>query len=276
MKRIAIIATVVAIIVAIVVIVLVLGEPNLEQPNYNLENGFGYCDDEIRGGGLMRTESITFWTPSLDSNFTLDLECYIIAGVRPTAYQSFWSDQDIHSIYEVVRAQANAEVVREGYIVISANAPGFRYVMIAERPLPQGEHEYNAFNALGQRFVFMPLQGRFFDQDVIAQSFWQIQGNHFVVDVPYHLFDDPLLFYVTGAYDLSLEGVVGNFDLSHQIGHYYGIYGSMADFRAFYESLGLYEIAETEDQLILTSSAHTMTLSFQEEDGQRVVAFSFE
>jgi hypothetical protein len=212
-----------------------------------------------------------------DSELSLNFAHYKFGGTPPFALDRFaLSDEhDIQSVYELLRTQVNAEFVRERYIVIRTNIPDLQYVMIArsartEKTLEQEITEGRSW------FDIMPMQGRFFDQDVFALSFWQIQGDSFVVDVPYHLFDDFTLFYVTDAYDYDFHGIAGNFDLSHQIGHYYRIYGNVADFRAFYEKLGLYEITETDDQLILVSSAHTMVLSFQEEDGQRYVAFSFE
>jgi len=230
-------------------------------------------------GGFMHRDSLIVWSLH-DHNtiFEFDFDCYMFGSTPPLALDRFAlaGEQDIHSVYNLLREQMNAALVRGRYIAIRTDIADLQYVMIA--PSPRSEIGLGQEMTEGRTwFDFMPMQGRFFDQDVFAQHFWQIQGDSFATDVPYHLFDDSSLFYATGAYDFdSFHGVVNNVDLAHQIGHYYRIYGNMADFRAFYESLGLYEIVETDDQLILTSSAHIMTLSFQEDNGQHYVVFSFE
>ena len=98
----------------------------------------------------------------------------------------------------------------------------------------------------------MPLQGAFFDQDIfsnVGDNYWQIDaGESFVMYVPYHLFDDHLLFYFYAFQHYG--GLRRNNNLSHQIGHNYKIYGDIADFREFYESLGIYEITEDSSRLI--------------------------
>ena len=229
---------------------------------------FSIFNHQMVVGGLTEVNSRTVHSMlNPASELVLDFT-HLRFGGRSFALSRFALDgeQDINSVYEILREQVDAELVRGRYVVIRTDVVDLQHVMIA--PSVQ-----TAMAGGLSWFDIMPMQGRFIDQDVFEERFQHIQGENFATYIPYHLFDDISLYCIPGPHG---SVIAWNGDLSHQIGHYYRIHGSMADFRAFYESLGLYEIAETEDQLILTSSAHTMTLSFQEEDGQRVVAFSFE
>jgi len=251
MKRIAIIATIIVAVTAIVAI-SIWWHSTLHQPI----------------GGLVEVNSRTVHS-MLNPNSELMLDFVHYRGsIPPFALERFaLSDEhDINSVYEMLHTQVSVELVRGRYIIIRTDIVDLQYVMIAP--------SVQTTMACGRNwFDIMPMQGRFFDQDVFSQRFWPIFGDSFATYIPYHLFDDASLYYIPGPYG---SVIANNVYLAHQIGHYYRIYGNMADFRAFYESLGLYEIIETDDQLILTSSAHIMTLSFQEDNGQRYVAFSFE
>lgn len=265
------------------------------------QDGGGFMQSVQPEGGLVRRNSITFYTlfRSLDyTNYndtalTLYLENYFGTAVAPHANQLFNVRQDdvtsLASLYEAVKtAQSNTrisvELIRESYIVIRTDLHDLQYVMITNSLLSSGTSSDSIFG-------YMPMQGRFFDQDVFqdvyALNFWQIEGVNYAIYIPYHLFDDHLLFYL---YDS--QGLDRNHDLSHRIGHYYKIYGNMDDFRAFYEDLNLYEVMEVDNQLILKgqiykrelghSSAEVspingrIILSFKEEGGQRYVAYSFD
>ena len=260
-------------------------------------------EDQEPNGGPHRVDSIFFrslFYPLVpldfinpDDSFVLTLHVDGYVSGPPYAFQIFTADimqdvqnQNLRNFYEVVRnAQSStpihAELICDEYIIIRTDNPNLRYVMFtyAQTPLDRGRGVFN----------YMPMQGQFFDQDVFALDTWQVEhGTGFAVDVPYHLFDDHLLFYF---FDFRHGGRLRiNPDLAHQSGHYYRIYGSMADFRAFYEGLGLYEITEADDQLILEGLVHQRSgawnaagvvngriiLSFREENGQRYVAYSFE
>lgn len=252
-------------------------------------------------GGHMKSNSIVFQTLfkpfdtypfNDDSVLKLYLECYVPESVPPMANQMFMLRHDggtIRSIYEKVKdepenSQFDIKLIRERYIVISSNIDGLRYAMIVCASVHGGRLQ-------GEMFDYLPMQGCFFDQDMFIQSLWEIEGENFTTYVPYHLFDDYTLFYL---YDFHYDaGLLSkNFNLSHQIGHYYRIYGDIADFRMFYESIATHEIVEENDRLILLGSIYRRSdvgfhssvtpvdgrtiLSFREENGRRYVAYLFE
>ena len=252
--------------------------------------------DEPPSGGLIKRNSISFYslfqasnyTPENDTIFTIDLEHYVGGSVVPHANQVFGVKQDtiisLTSLYNAIKnAQSNSqisvELVRESYIVIRTEIHDLQYVMISNSILSSAFDRDTVFS-------YVPMQGRFFAQDVFTLNYWQIDGENFSIYIPYHLFDDHLLFYFKD--DSILHE---NYELLHNIGHYYRIYGNMADFMTFYESLNMYEVIEHDNQLRLkgpiykrelgSSFAHvsiingTIILSFREEGGQLYVAYSF-
>ncbi|MBS3976130.1 MAG: hypothetical protein KGZ75_05305 [Syntrophomonadaceae bacterium] len=267
---------------------------------------FMFVSSNQRAGGSMRANSIIFLSLLQPGsvNLKLDLKCYVGAGVPPFANQSFsinrddfetapYHDNSIIPLYEALKdAQTNPritgiELVRERYIVISTDVSDLRYAMIVRASTHGGGSSDTGFD-------YMPLQGAFFDQDIfsnVGDNYWQIDaGESFVMYVPYHLFDDHLLFYFYAFQHYG--GLRRNNNLSHQIGHNYKVYGDIADFRAFYGSLGIYEITEERDSLILEGQIHRreagvlsanlapingrIILSFSEESGQNFVVYSFE
>lgn len=143
MKRVIIIAIIIVAAIAIVTTGLVWRNSILNQPIY--------CGSNVEpDGGLTRRESITIWSPSWNNSFTLNLDCYIVASAPPFVRQSFWSEQDIREIYEILRTQVDAEL-HEDHIIIRTELEGLQVVMIAAAPV----HEFNSY---GQRFDITPMQ----------------------------------------------------------------------------------------------------------------------
>jgi len=73
------------------------------------------------------------------------------------------------------------ELSRGSYIVIRTNMPLLRYAMIAPLSMTTG---YDADDATdGHRtFGYVPMQGKFFDEDVFALDYAQMEGgNHAVI-----------------------------------------------------------------------------------------------
>jgi hypothetical protein len=241
-----------------------------------------------------------------DTHLELRFDKPVAVGTHPDWKKSFavysgdfpsFSDdlRSIVSVYEMVKnaranTSINVELVRDSYIVISTDIPDLRGAIIFGSSLYSGRSTYSAFD-------YMPMQGRFFNQDIFGFAsrrepfIWSLRGVSFVTYMPYHLFNDHRLFYL---YDFRPGGGLRhNRELSHQIGHYYRIYGDMADFKAFYESLDLYEVLEEDNTLILEGQIYKWgggavrdvdravpvdgraVLRFKEENGQRYVAYSF-
>jgi len=256
-------------------------------------------------GAPVRREFVTFRTlfhpfaypPTNNAVLTLHLENYAPGSVRPHDNQILTIRQEgitsLAALYEAVKnaksnVQISVELVRERYIVIRTDIHGLQYAMISDSLITGGTVEVTSDG--GRMFGYMPLQGRFFDKDVFALDFWQIEGENYTIYVPYPLFDDHLLFYLYDSQAAS--GLHKNHDLSHQIGHYYRVYGNIADFRAFYETLNLYEVKEGNGQLVLEGqiyrresgeiSATTIPvngriiLNFKEKDEQYYVSYSFK
>jgi len=261
-----------------------------------------FTNNKQTQGGYKMKDTVTFHTlfypfaipPTTDSILILNLENYVDGSIAPHENQIFTiKHENINSLYEAMKniqsnIQINVELVRENYIIIRTNIKDLQYAMIAPTVLTSGTADINTDD--NRAFGYMPMQGRFFDQDVFAQNFWQVDGENIATYIPYHLFDNHLLFYL---YDIqNSSDVHKNHNLSHRIGHYYKIYGDMADFKAFYESLNLYEITENDGQLILYGLLHKrelgyssaditlingkVILNFKEENGQHYVAYSFD
>ena len=290
------------------------------------------CGDEVVEGGSAKTDTIVFqslFRPFVypfegGTTLSLNLDCYVGAGVPPMANQSFVvtekeipnlfldynqyeSSHGIVALYETLKANqensqknpqkdnqiTNIELIGD-YIVISTVLPDLRYVMIVRSSKHSGDS-----SGRGYGFDYMPLQGFFFEQDIfddIPDNHWRIEGENIATYIPYHLFDDHSLFYqyAFGYYG----GLRKNHNLSHQLGHYYEIHGDISDFKAFYESLDLYEITQEDSRLILEGTFHVrdgtsyireegmpasevvspvetkMFLDFKEESGKRYVAYS--
>jgi len=248
-------------------------------------------------GGPVRRDSIIFHTLFCSSDYinnndgtlVLYFENYTAGGVAPHANQLLtvmqYDINSITSLYEAIKSvKSNSEIsiefVRESYIVISTDIHNLRYVMISTSLLTSG-------TANNRVFGYMPMQGRFSNQNPPFDNFGPIKDMGFEIYIPYHLFDDHLLFHL---YD-SKNGD-RNHELSHQIGHYYRIYGDITDFKAFYESLNLYEIEYSDSYLVLEGQIYMrekrnfstslscingrIIMSFAEINGQRYVAYSFQ
>lgn len=281
-----------------------------------------------KAGGESKTSAIVFQSlchPVEDGiTLTLNLDCYIAGAVPPMANQKFivtekeipnlyldngqYSNTDgAVALYEVLKDAklderiTNIELIDNRYILISTDIPDLRYVMIFRSSIFGGDlSESDDLSKRGVSFDYMPLQGKFYNRNIftdIPNNHWQIDGTNIAAYVPYHLFNDYSLFYQYAFKHLG--GLLKNNHLSHQERYNYKIDSDITDFRAFYESLDLYEISEENNRLtfkgifykrdgsstveegrptteIVSPVNGIMTLDFTEEDGQRYVAYSFE
>ena len=248
-------------------------------------------------GGFKRKDFILFpsmmipfsYPQSQENHLILYLNCYYDGTLMPHYNRGFYVNKEnitIDSIYtELLKQKLHNDLLiainrfRDDFIVIRTDVLLLQYVMIVNSNVTHRVEYKNLFG-------YMPMQGRFFERDVFLHNFWDIEDENYVIDMPYHLFDDHLLFYV-----LDNQEEYKNHFLSHRIGHYYKIYGSIKEFKDFYTSLNIFNIKEDNHQLILdgkiikrcSSQLDTeailydsiITLDFKEYDGFYYVAYLF-
>jgi len=200
-------------------------------------------------------------------------------------YFSLGQNLSVYALYELIReAESNVpiavELIRDQYIIIQTNLPGLSYALITET------FWYSPSSRSYSEYAFMAMQGSFIEDAIIYRDEALITGK--VIYIPYHLFDDHSLFWSEDLNTPLCTGT-GN-EFGHFIGQYFRIYGDKADFSAFYASLDLYEITETENQLILDGPIFRsiqatgrpgqqqgrIILTFREENERQYVAYSFE
>ena len=219
-----------------------------------------------KGGGLTRTGQIT--VQSLFSPFvtypytggvilTLELDCLIPSGAPPRAGQLFSlkpDNADITAVYEqvqrAVRSHPNilsAEIVGERFIVLSTDIPGLKYAVI----LP-----FESENASKNGFDYIPMQGMFFPKKLeeLYTSPHGLEEVCYPAYVPYHLMNDPALFALPAQNRLDASKY--NSHLRNEMGRYYEISGTISDFQAFSDSLGLHNVLADGGRLLLEGSLY--------------------